>query len=512
METSAIDNRRIAKNTIMLYIRMLFLMAINLYTSRIVLHELGVEDYGIYNAVGGFVAMFSMISTSLSGAISRYITFSLAKDSKERLIIVFSSSVIIQLILCFVLVFLSETIAVWFLNNKMVIPEKRIIAANWVFQFSVLTFIINLLSVPYNALLIAHEKMSAFAYIGIFEGLANLSIAYFIGFSPIDSLVFYSFLMALVSILIRFLYGWYCSKHFPECHFQFSWDKHLLYEMLGFAGWNFIGSASGILRSQGINILINIFCGPAVNAARGIAMQVNRALSLFSANFTTAVRPQITKSYAIGDKIAYESLCIKCSKFSFIILMVLCLPVIFESDFILHIWLYDVPKYASEFVQIILVLTLIESYSHSLVYLLLASGDIKKYQLMVGGTQLLNFPLAFVVLKLGFSPILTVGTVIFVSILCLILRLYLVHQKMNFPVLRFLKEVVLKTIFLFLISIIPALFINRYFAFGWIKFFANIISIELTSISAIFFFGLTHGERHFIIKKLVFLKSYVEKK
>ena len=511
MPNNSANNQRIAKNTLMLYLRMLFLMVVHLYTSRVVLRALGVEDYGIYNAVGGFVSMFSMISTSLSGAISRYITFSLAKDSIERLRIVFSTAIIIQFILCAILVLLGETFAVWFLNCKMVIPAERLFAANWVLQLSITTFLINLMSIPYNALLIAHEKMSAFAYIGIYEGCAGLFIAFLIPISPIDTLVFYSILMCMVSVSIRMMYGRYCSKHFEECHFQLSYDKSLLKDMFGFAGWNFVGTTSGVLRSQGINILINLFCGPAVNAARGLAMQVNRAISQFSANFTTAVRPQITKSYAVGDKKTYESLSMKCSKFSFFILMVLCIPIIFESKFILFLWLTDVPEYAAEFVQIILVLTLVESYSHSLVYLLLASGDIKKYQLMAGGTQLLNFPLAYIILKLGFTPVATVGSVIIVSIICLCLRLKLVYDMMNYPVLLFFTSVILKTISIFIICIIPALLIINIMQEGWLRLFVNILTTEVVCIFVIFTIGLTRSEKTFVFSKISNIYKNVKK-
>ena len=248
MSAQAYNNSRIAKNTVFLYVRMLFLMLISLYTSRVVLNALGVEDYGIYNVVGGFVGMFSMVSTSLAGAISRYITFSLAKSSLQHRQKVFSTAIVIQIIICAFIVVLGETIAMWFLNYHMVIPQERIVAANWVFQLSIITFIINVLSTPYNALIIAHEKMSAFAYIGIYEGIAKLAIAFAIPYSPIDSLVYYSILMCLISISTRLLYGRYCSKKFLETKGKLLFDKMLVKDMLGFAGWNFLGTTSGVLR------------------------------------------------------------------------------------------------------------------------------------------------------------------------------------------------------------------------------------------------------------------------
>ena len=501
MSKTAANSKRIAKNTIMLYIRMLFLMVISLYTSRVILKALGVEDYGIYNVVGGFVAMFSMISTSLAGAISRFITFSLAKDSPERVREVFSTSIIIQIALCILLLLIAETIGVWFISNKMVIPADRLFAANWVFQISVLTTMIQLISIPYNGLIIAHEKMSAFAFIGIYEGIAKLLIAFVVPYSSADSLILYAILMCLLSVSVRFIYGYYCSKKFPETKFKFVFDKDLLKKMFGFAGWNFIGTTSGVLRSQGINILINIFCGPAVNAARGIAMQVNNAVSGFSGNFTTAVRPQITKSFATGDKVTYENLVIKSSKFSFFILMILCIPIIIESEFIINMWLVEVPQYTIEFVSVILLLTLTDSYSKPLTILLLATGRIKKYQILVGCIQLLNFPIAYVLLKLGFNPVSTVSSVIFISIICMITRLQLLKNMIQFPIAKFYTNVVLKSISIFILSFAIIIPIREYLNLdGWVQFIVSVIMAEVICISLIYTLGLTKSEKQFILK------------
>lgn len=495
----SVNSKRIAKNTLMLYIRMLFLMFINLYTTRVILKALGIEDYGIYTAVASFVSMFGMISTSLAGAISRYLTFSLAKDTSERLRDVFSTSIIIQLVLCCILLVIAETIGIWFVNSKMVIPNSRLIAANWVFQISILTTIINLVSIPYNSLLIAYEKMSAFAYIGIYEGFAKLLIAFIIPYSQVDSLILYSILLCVISLSTRILYGIYCSKHFPECKFKYTFDKQLIKEMFGFAGWNFIGTSSGVLRNQGINILINVFCGSVANAAYGIAMQVNSAVSNFSGNFTTAVRPQITKLYAVGDKAGYENLVIKSTKFSFYILMIMCLPLITEAYYIVGKWLVEVPQYTIHFIYVVLILTMVDSYSIYLIILLLATSELKRYQILVGTIQLLNFPLAYILLKLGFSPVLALSSIIFISIICLCARLYLLMTMLQFPVVKFFKNVILKTSIIFLlcftIIISTKHFINPE---GMIGFIIRIIIAEIVCISFIFLFGLTKSERKFI--------------
>ena len=322
MDQSA-NSKRIAKNTLMLYIRMFFTMIVNLYTSRVILNALGVEDYGIYNAVGGFVAMFAVISNSLSAAISRFITFELGKGDKARINKIFSTSVLIQLLIALCIVLLAVTLGTWFLNTKMVIPDDRMHAANWVFYLSILTFVVNLISVPYNACIIAHEQMKAFAYIGILEAVGRLGIAFAIMVSPIDKLVFYALLMGLLAGGIRLLYGWYCKRHFEECHFGWVYDKELVKEIFGFAGWNFIGSASGVLKDQGVNVLLNIFSGPSVNAARAVATQVSSAVSQFSTNFMTALNPQITKSYATNEREYTFSLICKGARLSFFLLLLI---------------------------------------------------------------------------------------------------------------------------------------------------------------------------------------------
>ena len=272
------NNKRIAKNTLLLYVRMLFMLLVSLYTSRIILKTLGVEDYGIYNVVGGVVAMFSMISTTLASAISRFLTFELGKQDEENTRKIFSTSVTIQLLFCVIILIIAETVGLWFVNAKLVIPHDRLYATNWVYQFSLLSFCISLVSVPYNAAIVAHEKMSAFAYISILEATGKLIVAYLVMVSPMDKLIFYALLLTSIAIIVRIVYGQYCVRHFRECRYNFQFDKALMKNMFGFAGWNFIGASSMILRDQGCNILINLFFGPAVNAARGIANQVKTAV------------------------------------------------------------------------------------------------------------------------------------------------------------------------------------------------------------------------------------------
>ena len=331
MTNTSANNKRIAKNTLLLYFRMLLIMAVTLYTSRVVLATLGVEDFGIYNVIGGVVAMFSVISGSLSSAISRFITYELGRGNKERLKVIFSSSVVIQVCLALLICILAELGGVWFLNNKMNIPMERMDAANWVLQCSIVTFMINLISVPYNAAIIAHERMKAFAYVSILEAILKLAVVFVLYLSSFDKLATYAVLLVAVAIIIRLIYGYYCKKHFEECKFHFVYDKSVLKDIGGFAGWNFIGSASGILRDQGGNIVINLFCGPAVNAARGIATQVQNAVYGFASNFMTALNPQITKNYAIGNRDYLMFLLYQGSRFSFYLLLLLSLPILLNT-------------------------------------------------------------------------------------------------------------------------------------------------------------------------------------
>lgn len=329
-------NKRIAKNTIALYIRTLITMAVGLYTSRVVLNVLGVEDYGVYNVVGGVVSMFSIVTASLSQSISRYLTFELGKGNQDKLRSIFCTSVNIQLLMSLVVFILMECIGVWFLNTKMNIDADRMHAANWVFQFSVLTFVVNLISVPYNAVIIAHEKMKAFAYVSILEAVLKLVIVAALLLSSIDKLITYAFLQLMVSITIRMVYGSYCKRHFQECRYSLIIDKQLIKDMTGFAGWGSTSSIVWIFNTQGINIISNIFFGVVVNAARGVATQVEGIVKGFVVNFTTAVRPQIIKSYSAGDKEYLFKLLCTSTKYSYFLMLIFFVPFLFEAEAILQ--------------------------------------------------------------------------------------------------------------------------------------------------------------------------------
>lgn len=470
-------------------------MAINLYTSRVILYALGVEDFGIYNVVGGFVALFAIVSKSLSGAASRFLNFEMGRGDTERLKTVFSSTVTIQILLAVIIAILAETIGLWFLNNKMVIPEERMIAANWCFHLSVITFCSNLLTVPYNASIIAHEKMGTFAYISIFEGIAKLGIAYFIMLSGYDKLIFYAILICVLQLSIQCYYRLFCRMKFEECKYHFVYDKVLLRQLFSYSSWGFIGSTSGVLRNQGINVLINLFYGPAINAARAVSNQVLHAVDGFVNNFLTAVRPQIVKSYAAGNYDYVNKLVIQSAKFSFYLFLILSLPLILNCDYILGFWLTIVPEHSVLFVQLTLIYALVTTLSHPLSIAQAATGKIRNYQLVIGGLQLLNLPVSYLCLKIG-APVESVLIVaISIAFVVVFVSIHMIKKLMPFDSLLFYKEVIAKVLFVSVICMPPLLFL-RTFCPNTLPFFMLETTIcFIVSAIVIYFVGFTAGDR-----------------
>lgn len=505
-ESQSSSNKRIAKNTILLYVRMLFTMVVGLFTSRVILQALGVEDYGIYNVVGGVVAMFAVMSGSLSAAVSRFLTYELGRGGGEKLARVFSSAVTIQIFLALVILFFAETIGLWFLNTQMVIPDNRMAAANWVYQFSFITFAVNIISIPYNASIISHEKMSAFAYISIFEVLGKLAISYGVYVSPIDKLIFYGAAMMGLAVLLRLIYGWYCKKHFKECSYHFVFDKELLKKMFAFAGWNFIGASSSVLRTHGGNILINLFYGPGVNAARGIATQVYTAIQGFVSNFQTAVKPQITKNYAAENYGRMMTLIFQGSKFSFFIMLFLSLPVLIMTPYLLEAWLGQVPEYCIIFVRLALVYALLDSMSGLLVTAMLATGDIRNYQLVVGGIQLMNVPVSYVCLKCGAAPECIYLVAILLTFCAEMARLLMLRKMIRLNALAFLKKVYFKVIIVGALSAILPAVLYSYLDCSFISFALTGVVSVLCTFLVVYSIGLDHAERQIVgaqVKKII---------
>ncbi len=493
---------RIAKNTLMLYVRMFVLMLVGLYTSRVVLAALGETDYGIYNVVGGVVAMFTLISGALNSAVQRFITFEMGKGTEARLNRVYSTAVTIQLVLAFIVVAVAEPAGLWFIKNEMTISPERIPAAEWVLHFSLLAFVINLMSVPQMASITAHEKMSAYAYIGLMDGLLRLGVAFLIMKSPIDRLVYYAALMASVVLLVRLAYGIYCRTHFPECRYRPVFDKSLIKEMFSFAGWNFIGVASGVLRDHGGNILVNVFTGPAVNAARGVAFQLNGAVQGFVTNFMTAVNPQITKSYAAGDTGYLFPLLRRSSRMSFFLLLLIALPILFNTDYLLGLWLGDVPAHSALFARLFLIFALSESISNPLITAMLATGRIRNYQLAVGGLQLLNVPVSYVFLKLGAVPEVTVIVAIVISQICFFVRLLMLRGMMGLDMGKYVSDVYLRVIAVAAAAVVIPYVLNGFMPVGFGGFCLNVLVCVISAALSILFVGCSRTERKEVVSMI----------
>lgn len=508
MSDNSANSKRIAKNTLLLYFRTLFTMFVSLYTSRVILQTLGVEDYGVYNVVGGFVTMFSILSGSLSNAISRFITFELGHGDKEKLNKIFCTGLNIQIAMAVLTVLVCEIIGIWFVNTQMSIPEGRYYAANWVFQFCILTFCVNLINVPYNAVIIAHEKMDAYAYISILETLLVLGVVYLLAISPIDKLIAYSIFLFLVRLLIRVIYGYYCGKNFEECKFRLVFEKDILKEMSGFAGWNFFGNTAFMLNTQGVNMLMNIFFGVTVNAARGIASQVEAAVKMFVGNFMTAVNPQITKSYASGDISYMHSLIYRSSKLSGYLLLFFAIPVLLEADEILCIWLNTVPEYTSIFVRILIISSFFDTvFCSPMVTAVNATGHIKRYQIWVTLIGCLVFPLTWIAFELGAAAWATYVIYGIIYLILIFVRLFFLHGLIRLNPWDFIKKVMLPYILVVLLAFIAPALVVCFLNEGIIRLLVTCTVSVFWTTAIVYSIGLTKSERKFIYDK--FLKCVI---
>jgi len=496
------NTKHIAKNTLMLYVRMVFSMCVSLYTSRVVLNTLGVEDYGIYQIVGGVVAIFSLLSASLSAAVSRFLTFELGRDDRVRLRHVFSTSLWVHAGMALVVLVGVETLGVWFLNHKIVIPAARMAAANWLLQFSLLAFVIGLAGIPYRASIVSHERLKVFACTGMADTLLRLLAVWSLSWLPAaaDKLVAYSLLSLCVVVVLQAYYWQYCRTRFKECRLSATFDKALFRQIAGFAGWNFIGTSSAILREQGGNILLNLFGGPAVNAAKGIATSVNTAVGSFAGNFMVAVNPQITKSYAAGERAYMMSLIFRSARFSYYLLLLLGLPVLLNTHHVLLLWLDMVPAHAVEFTRLALLFILCESVSAPLVTAMLATGRIRNYQIAVGGLQMLNFPVSYALLRMGAAPEIVLAVAIAVSLCCLAARLCMLRTMIALPVRRYLREVILNIVAVTGAALaLPLLLVPRCESPAALAL--SVLACLLSAGGSIYHIGCNRRERAFLRRK-----------
>lgn len=509
MSAETENNKRLAQNTLLLYGRMLLTVGISFYSTRLILANLGIDNYGIYNVIGGFVSMFYMVTSTMTQAVSRFLTFELGTGNEKKLQQTFSTSINILLLLSLVIVLLAETVGLWFVNYKLNISPNRMNAANWIYQFSVLSFVFEMISVPYSASVISHEKMGAFALVTILKVLLTLGIAFMLSISPIDKLVFYGILVLLVSISIQLMYWIYCRKHFHECQYSSHIDKNLFKNMFGFAGWNFLTTCASMLSSQGVSILLNMHFGTAINAARGVASQVNGTVGAFSKNFTTALNPQITKSYAAQEIEYTKVLVCKGAKFSYLLLFFVALPCILEIHFLLSQWLKEVPPYAGVFVQLSLIYSLVEVLLGSSETLNRASGKIRNFQILVSITQLLILVFSYLTISITENPIWTVATTNIFYLLIFIPRVIINKPFINITFTYYFKKVLGGILIMSILSIIISLIPVYYLQEGWSRLIIVGIVSTISIIVFSYLFVLTKGEK---LKILNFVQYKLDRK
>ncbi len=513
MQETSINNKRIAKNTIMLYLRMMVILVVGLYTSRLVLALLGISDYGLYNVVGGFVTMLAFLNVTMANGTQRFLTFTIGEGNIDMLKSVFSNALLIHLALAaFILVF-AETIGLWFVLNKMNIPAGRETAAFWIYQFSVLSFVISVFQVPFMSSIIAHEKMDIYAYLTIYDVIFKLLIVFLIQIVSFDRLILYASLICFIQLSDALLYNLYCQKQFVECRLRFEYKPEIFKKMMGFSIWTMVGSLGFTTNSQGVNVLLNLFYGTVVNAARGVAVQVNNIIVNFSKNFQIASNPQIIKLYAEGKIRDMTNLALRTSKFSGFLLMLLMMPLFIEIEFVLKIWLGEYPELSPIFVRIIMFQSIVQSLSGPIVTVTHAGGKLKMPNLTAGIAIVSFLPITYVALKLGASP----AMVFVINVIPWIIEgycdSYYAQKYTGFSMKRFYKEVYSR-VFICFFFVLAVLFITKYLLGpeeGWIRFLLLSVLSVLLSICTIYLLGLKDDERAFIIcfirRKLKFLNK-----
>ena len=478
---------------------MLLVMGVSLYTSRIVLAQLGVSDYGIYNVVGGIVVMFSFLNGAMSQSTQRFLSFELGRRNEIELEKAFKTAVTIHIIIAGIIFLLAETIGLWFLNRIMNIPDGKMTAANWVFQCSILSYLISILQVPYNAAIISREHMQFYAYMGILDVVAKLGIAFSLSFFIVDKLRLYAVLILLVTVIIFCVYKIFCSRHFKECVFGWLYEKNKFREMGSYAGWSTFGSLAWVCKSQGLNILLNLFFGTVINAAYGVSNQINTALNSFVQNFTTAVNPQIVKSYSSGNYENMQVLITYGAKFAFLLMLLLSMPILLNINHILHLWLVKVPEYTAIFAQLVVINSLIESISYSMGAGIQATGKIKWYQIAVGGTILCNLPVSYILLKQGCPPYSVFLVSITLSLITISERLWIMRENIpDFSIKRFFKKTLLPLGILGVISIISLIVYTAYNLSSVFSFFPSLLTVFIAVGILEYWIGLNKIERRYI--------------
>ena len=502
------NNKLLAKNTFVLYLRMFFSLAIQLFTSRLVLQALGVEDYGIYNVVGGVVTTLSFINMSLSNANSRFISVELGADNQLGLQRLFSCIITIHYLFAIIIFIIAETVGLWFVINKLVIPADRLTAAIIVYQCSVISSLITIISSPYNGLIIAHEKMTAFAVISILSTISNFIVALLLFISPIDRLVLYAILHVLVQLTIRLIYITYCRKHFTESKYKITWDKQLSKNVISFAGWTLTGNIAVVGYTQGLDIILNLFFGAIVNAARGVSMQVQSAARMFCSSFQTAINPQIMKSYACGDYSRMQQLVLTSSRLSYYLMLLIAVPLCVHAQYILELWLGNVPEHAANFVKVMFAVSLIHTLQNPTMTAIHATGNIKKVQIVESTLLLSVVPIAYIGLKFfHIKPESVYIVYFFIELITQFVRVFMIYPKVRIPIRLYFTRVLFPLVIITIISFAIAILYSIYTD---VNTFVSLIIAVLVSLSStiivVFWIGLNQQERSFIIS---FIKQYI---
>ncbi len=504
------NNKRIAKNTIALYCRTLVTMIVGLYTGRVMLQALGIDNYGINNVVGGIIGMSALITNTMSQAISRYVTYAIGKGNLDKMSSMFSTSINAQIIISIIVGIVLEIAGIWFLNCEANIPEGRMVAANWVLQCGILSLAISLICSPYNSLLIAHEKMSIYAYTSIIDAVLKLAICFAVMYCTGDKLIIFAVLQVMVTLIMCFFYNWYCRRHFEEAHYRPTlFDKSILKELTIFSGWNLLNNGAYIFATQGINMLINVFFGVALNAARGVAGQVNQAVQSFANNFTVAFNPQITKSYAAGDVDYAVHLANKGTKFEWLMMYIFIVPVCIEANTLLKLWLGTVPIMAGVFLQLTMFESLAVASGQNLYRLIQADGRIRHYTMRSSFIAGMIFPVVWIAYLLG-APVWVSYVISIIDFLLLnLLRYHEIKRLMHFSVTSHFKICLLPCLIVSITSFILPLCITQLMEPSLLRFFINVPISVLWTFFCCVAFGLTKTERDFFLNKAkVFITKF----
>lgn len=482
---------------------MFLIMGVSLYTSRIVLKVLGISDFGIYSLVAGIVSMFGFFNAAMSSATQRYLSFDIGKGDITQLKRTFSAVTTIHIGISVLVLIIAETIGLWYINTKMVFPPERLFAVNAVYQFTILSFIVNIIHVPYNALIIARERMSIYAYVSIFDAILKLAAVFLLSYMGYDKLITYAFLTFCITLTMQLVYRIYCKKYFIESRYKFVYDKKYFKELIGYSGWNLFGNIAAVAKGQGANMILNLFYGTVINAAYGIAMQVQGAVNLFVSNFQVAVNPQIIQQYSQGNFEQSRKLIVYSSKLSFFLMLIIISPILANIDYILETWLEEVPQYTNIFVALCLVNILIDSLSGPLMTGIQATGRIKWYQIITGSLIFCNLPISYLALKYvkDITPDIIFEISILISIISFIIRLYFIKKALSFSIKQFIKGTICKIILVSILSFIYIYIISEYSEVNTlVEFFYHAIIYILGILLIIFSVGINKNERKMLVK------------